>query len=148
MPCFCNVVVIYCQSVLFVHAEWAPAGPTVRTGRSSKKKIHKSHKSQTKKKLEPAKFLPARGERTGVRTNSKIIFRPLKKKAAASTSLPVRSAKADFPFERAATSVIPPSCSGYGRIHRLVHGRGFFEYVFRNKLPVVASISAFCLTAQ
>ena len=51
-------------------AEWAPAGPTVRTGRSSKIKIHKTI-------LEPA-ILPARGERTGVRTNSKL-FIALKK---------------------------------------------------------------------
>ena len=46
-------------------AEWAPAGPTVRTGRSSKIKL-------LKKQLEPTKCLPASGEMTGVRMNNKL----------------------------------------------------------------------------
>ena len=55
-----------------------PVPPFAREEAPKRKFTKVTKFKKKKKKLEPAKFLPARGERTGVRTNSKIIFRPLK----------------------------------------------------------------------
>ena len=46
---------------LFVHAEWAPAGPTVRTGRSFKKKT-KEKKTRASKMFTGQQSGPARAE--------------------------------------------------------------------------------------
>ena len=56
---------------IFVIVEWALAPPFAREEAPTK---------TTLKNLEPAKLLPARGERTGVRTNSNFVFPPLIKK--------------------------------------------------------------------
>ena len=38
---------LYCN-LLFLFAEWAPAGPTIRTGRSSKNNVHTHNKTKTR----------------------------------------------------------------------------------------------------
>ena len=49
---FCFIYLLpVCFMHLFVHAEWAPAGPTVRTGRSSKNKFAKKKKNPSQQNV-------------------------------------------------------------------------------------------------
>ena len=83
MPAYYILVCPPCTLLSNVYAEWAPAGPTVRTGRSSKRTPH-SRKKETARKQKPA-----RGERTGVRMSARgtVAIKPaqnlLKKEAEA-----------------------------------------------------------------